>query len=414
MGRCQFERCQTHAAYNFDGCNAATFCKQHSAIGMVNIVTNRCLSVACTKRPSFGVVGSKVSVYCKQHAKEGMVNVSSKRCLREACTKRPFFGIAGSKVSVYCKQHAKEGMVDVYNKRCLSDGCAKRPSFGVGGSKASVYCKQHAKEGMVNLYQKRGISCAMQSSFTVEGSKTAAYCKQHAEDGMADVSNKRCSYEACEKRPNSHFADRGTAAYRKQNAEDGKNKGMVDVHYRRCARDTCTGKPTFSVEASETGGYCNHHAEDGEVNSLQKPILAGVRTTGPARGVPTKAADTTGNTGDENVYLDGATKNYRSSSEVVDYRKRSMVEINGVQPPLFDNHSPFNGREACRNTWMDPKKADPYVPPSSAPTMLRDDDTVGTVAWQSSHRLASTLTSSSSNGQPGRCIKTEMEVAVLF
>ena len=356
------------------GSNPAALDKRHSSIGMVNIARKRCLGAACTKRPSFGVAGSKVSEYCKQHAKEGMVSFAGKRCVSEACMKRPCFGVTGSKLSLYCKQHIKEGMVDVTRKRCHGDGCSNIPYFGVAGSKASTYCKHHAKEGMVNLYQKRclGYSCTKQPSFGTEGSKSALYCKRHAQNGFVNVRTKRCSY------------------------------------------GSCTKQSTFSLADSETAGYCKYHAEDGKVNFHKKLTLEGVRITGPARGVPSKAADITCTTRHKNGFLEKPTKSYRSSSEVVNSPKRSMVEPDGVKPPRCVDHSPVKDGEACRNTRINPREADPYMPHSRAPTELRDDDTVGTVMQQSSHRLASTLTSSIDDDQPEHCIKTEMEVAVLF
>ena len=101
MGRCQYQHCKTHAVYNVEGSSSAVFCKQHSKIGMVNVIHKLCLNDACTKQPSFGVAGSKTSMYCKQHAKAGMVNVLSKRCLDDSCTRRPSFNVEGHKPAAY-------------------------------------------------------------------------------------------------------------------------------------------------------------------------------------------------------------------------------------------------------------------------------------------------------------------------
>ena len=219
----------------------------------------------------------------------------AKRCLNDTCTKHPSFGTEGSRLSLYCKRHAQNGMVYVrHTKRCLHYSCMKQPRYNIEASKTAVYCKQHSQDGMVDVYSKRCLhdSCMTRPSFCIDGSKTAVYCKQHFQESM------------------------------------------VDVHCRRCARDSCAGKATFFVAATETTGYCKDHAEDGMLNFLKKPTLEGVRTSGSARVVPPKAADTPRTTRREHVCLDGATKSYSSSPDVVHSRKRSMVELDRVHPPF--------------------------------------------------------------------------------
>ena len=114
------------------------------------------------------------------------------------------------------------------------------------------------------------------------------------------------------------------------------------------------------------------------------------------------------------VNLDAATNTSNSSAAVVDFRKRSWVELDDGQPPLCVDHLPFQSREGRTNTGMDSKKDDHYTPSSSDQPRLLHGDTVGTVTNQSNHGMASPLKALPDKNQRGQCIKTEMEVAVLF
>ena len=237
------------------------------------------------------------------------------------------------------------------------------------------------------------------------GSKTAVYCRQHAQDDMVNVYSKRCLHDSCIKCPSFNIRGSKTAVYCKQHAQDG----MVNVCSKRCLHDSCMKRPTFNVKGSKTALYCRSHAADGLVNR-EVLSLEGLSTTGPKL---TNASVTT-RTRYTKVSLYAATNTSNSSAAVVDFRKRSMVDLDRVEPPLCSDHLTFQCREVRTNTGVDPRKDDTYAPSFIALPRLLDDDTVRTVTHQSNNGLASPLTALPDKNQPGHYIKTEMEVAVLM
>ena len=149
---------------------------------------------------------------------------------------------------------------------------------------------------------------------------------------------------------------------------------MVDVFSRRCLHNSCKKRTTFDVQGSNTALYCRSHAGDGFMNR-KVPSLEGVSTTGPKL----TNSSATARTRHTKVNLDAAANPSNSSAAVVDFRKRSWVELDDGQPPLCVDHLPFQSREGRRNTWVDSKKDDNYTPSSSPLPRLLHGYAVGTV-----------------------------------
>ena len=184
---------------------------------------------------------------------------------------------------------------------------------------------------------------------------------------------------------------------------------MVNVSSKRCLHDSCMKRPTFNGNGSKSALYCRSHAGDCVVNR-EVPSLEGFGTTGPKL---TNALATTP-TRHTKVILYAATNTSNTSAVVVDFRKRTRVELDEVQPPPCSDQLPFRRREVRRNTGMDSKKDVTYVPSSSALPRLLHDDTVRTVTRHSKDGLASPSTALPDRNQPGHDIKTEMEVALMI
>lgn len=98
------------------------FCKKHQVVGMVDVISPRCLHPDCTKRPYFGEAGAQ-PLYCKAHMTGNMLNEVTKLCEYPDCKKQPVFAFPGGKRPSYCLTHKSEGMINIINKRCIQEDC---------------------------------------------------------------------------------------------------------------------------------------------------------------------------------------------------------------------------------------------------------------------------------------------------
>lgn len=64
---------------------------------MVNVISRRCSCDSCAKLPSFNVKGSKSPLFCREHAAVGMVNIRNKICAHGGCTKAAAYDMEGNR-----------------------------------------------------------------------------------------------------------------------------------------------------------------------------------------------------------------------------------------------------------------------------------------------------------------------------
>lgn len=163
-----------------------------------------------------------------------MVNVRGKRCSDTTCSRTPSFNVESCKTRAYCKQHATNDMINVRDKRWSHDTCSKLPCFNIAGSKERIYCMQHAEAGMVNVNQR-----------------------------------KRCSEDACKKRPSWGLLAGGAAT-----ACAGHEEKIVDgpaVNFKaECAEAGCRAYSTWGYGGQQPS-HCREHGpmKDGLVYSVR-------------------------------------------------------------------------------------------------------------------------------------------------
>ena len=295
-----------------------------------------------------------------------MVNVTSKLCSQESCSRRPTYNFTGLKKAVYCKEHAEEGMVNARRKeRCAHDSCIGRPYYNIEGNKTAVYCKQHAKDGMVDIRNKRCLhgSCFRRPSLNVEGLQTPAYCKEHAGKDMKNVGTRRCSHGSC----------------------------MSYAHY--------------NIDGSKTPVWCMQHAENGMVHVRTRRSIDDRRRTGSARGKPINLSPTVRAQHKPCVSVGPVLHSDSPLEVVVDRRKRRKLE---------PDHCPFKKEGVVQGVEIDPTKRGRYASSFRASQSSLKESTARTTAEKTRQTIARTAPSSELKHQPGDCIKTEMELSVLF
>ena len=276
---CRKENCSTRPTFGKEGSSKKEYCKKHSPIGYVNVVSNHCLRENCTTQPNYGVTGSRNAEYCKTHAPSGYTNVIHKQCIYENCTTRPNYGVTGSRKSEYCKSHAPHGYSDVANKQCLRENCISRPSYGVTGSRNAEYCKFHSPPGYTNVNDKQCLqeNCTTLPTYGVTGSKKREYCKSHAPPGYSDVANKQCIHENCISRPSYGVTGSRKREYCKSHAPPGYS----DVANKQCIHENCIKHPSYGITESKKSEYCQSHAPLGYSDVTHRQCIHENCTTRP-------------------------------------------------------------------------------------------------------------------------------------
>ena len=230
--KCDFEKCNSPAFYNFENEKIPSYCYNHKHEEMINVrnisehsentysinhekkalyyskdkknvsyKNLKCKFEGCNIIPSFNFQGEKTRAYCRKHKQEGMINIRTTKCKFKGCDIISSFNFEEEKTPLYCFLHKKEGMINIKNKKCKFEGCNTLASFNFEDEKRPSYCCEHKKEGMINIKNKKCKfeGCNITASFNFEGKKSTLYCFKHKQEGMINMTHikARCRFEEC-------------------------------------------------------------------------------------------------------------------------------------------------------------------------------------------------------------------------
>ncbi len=238
---CKAIDCSKRAKFGFKDDEKATYCSPHGILlGMVDIVTKRCLGFGCdNKSRLFGFKRDKSGTYCYKHKLDGMVDIVTKRCLELECdSKKPSFGFPDDKSGTYCEKHKLDGMVDIVHKRCLDPDCdSTSRTFGFLTDKNGTFCEKHKITGMIDIVSKRclEINCdSKHPSFGFSIDKSGTYCEKHKISGMINIRAKKCLDPDCDSTSRTFgFPTDKNGTF----CEKHKITGMINIRSKRC--ETC-------------------------------------------------------------------------------------------------------------------------------------------------------------------------------
>ncbi len=137
--------CLKRPSYNDPG-KPPIACRYHKSGTMVNTkvpTTCKCHHPECQKQSTYGPVGAKKATWCKEHSPDGSVDLKNMtRCHELGCHTRCSFGIH---TPTHCRIHKTSSMKDLVHAIC---SCGTRAQYGYPTLKATA-CGKCKVPGMI-------------------------------------------------------------------------------------------------------------------------------------------------------------------------------------------------------------------------------------------------------------------------
>jgi hypothetical protein len=264
-GICQDDICVKKASYGVFG-QTAQFCKEHSQLGMLNVITKKCEFRSCVISASYGFLGFPKR-FCATHKAEGMVNIGAKLCENTDCCTIANFAMKGERPR-FCDVHKTTGMINIVNLKllCQVKDCMVRGTYQYPGHKER-FCAKHKQDDMVDLYKKtcEDKHCDKTPTFGLPDGEPQ-YCKAHKLDGMIDLTHKPCDVDGCFTRPNFGYV--GGVPIR---CLTHKSDEMIALAVRLCEHLNCKTQPVYGYLGKAAQRCFQHKLDDMiDVNNFKK------------------------------------------------------------------------------------------------------------------------------------------------